>query len=298
MRIVLKDNKQKELIDKEKEALNLSFNGLAKRLGIKYGRLIAYYYDNVLLPKDIFEKFSVRKEFVKHIIDKKEDTWGKVKGGHTSTGNTKKIKIPNESKKLAEFYGIMLGDGNLTVKKAYKIGTYQIRIVGDSRHDKEYLINYAKPLIENLFEIKVKISKQKDANALYLTSTSKKLSEFLEIKGFKPGDKIKNQLEIPSWIKKTPEFLRKCLRGLYDTDGSIYKLTNQNSHQISFRNYNITLMNDVRNSLLSLGVGVSKISKGNEITITRKTELRKFLNEVGFSNNKHLNKVKMWNLAP
>ena len=175
MRLVLRENKQKELIEKEKENLGLSFNSLAKKLGIKYGRLLAHYYEGVLLPQEVFNKFSIKKEFVKHIINKKEDGWGQSKGGNNSKGKTKEIKIPKESKELAEFYGIMLGDGNLTVKKAYKMGTYQIRIVGDSRHDKAYLINYVKPLIKRLFEIEVKTSKQKEANALCLTSTSKKL---------------------------------------------------------------------------------------------------------------------------
>ncbi|MBS3091359.1 hypothetical protein J4217_02835 [Candidatus Pacearchaeota archaeon] len=177
--------------------------------------------------------------------------------------------------KLAEFFGIMLGDGNLTKIKKYKIANYQIRVVGDSRYDKEYLINYVQPLIKQLFGgVKVNIKKQNFKNGLNVTAYGLRLVEFLESKGFKPGDKIRNQTTIPSWVKTNPKFLRACLCGLYDTDGSVYKLTNQNSFQFSFRNYNFTLINDVRNSLLSMNINCSKISKGNEITITKKSELR------------------------
>ena len=39
-----------------------------------------------------------------------------------------------------------------------------------------------------------------------------------------------------------------------DTDGSVYKITGQNSHQINFSNRNRFLLNDVRNSLIYLGI--------------------------------------------
>ena len=100
------------------------------------------------------------------------------------------------------------------------------------------------------------------------------------------------------WISSNPLFLRRCIRGLYDTDGSVYKLTNQDSHQINFCNYNWHLLSETRNALVSLGIQPSKISKGKEINITKKSELRKFLNTIGFSNKKHLNKIKMWKIAP
>ncbi len=192
----------------------------------------------------------------------------------------------------------MLGDGNLTKIKKYKIRVYQIKIVGDSRHDKDYLVNFVKPLMENLFKIKVNLYKPKVANALYLSSTSKRLVEFLETKGFKPGNKITNKLGIPQWIKSNNNYLRACIRGLFDTDGCIYKLTNQNSYQICFTNYNPILLNDVRNSLIYLGIKPSKITKNRDIMITKRSELQRFLKEIRFSNFKHLNKAKLWNLAP
>jgi len=298
MRLVFDKNKQKELIEKEKSKFNLSLTQLAKKLKINIGKLNGFYYDNILLSENIFNKFSLKDEYSRFVNERKDENWGRAKGGkNSSSGLVKKIKIPKKSKELAEFYGIMLGDGNLMMKKDYKIGTYQIRIVGDSRYGKSYLLNYVKPLIEYLFSIKVAVFKQKNTNALYLTCTGKKLAEFLEDIGFKAGDKIRNRLTIPDWIKNNQNFLRACLRGLYDTDGSAYKLTNQNVYQFSFRNYNSDLINNVRNSLLLLGISCSKISKGNEITITKKSELRKFLNIIGFSNSKHLDKVKMWNLA-
>lgn len=299
MRLVLKQNKQKELIEKEKQIFNLSFSKLARKLRIADGKLKAYYYDGILLPEKIFERFELKKEFEKYIIQKKSDTWGQSIGGKLSEGSSiKELLLPPESIELSEFYGIMLGDGNLTKIKKYKIRVYQIKIVGDSRHDKDYLVNFVKPLMENLFKIKVNLYKPKVANALYLSSTSKRLVEFLETKGFKPGNKITNKLGIPQWIKSNNNYLRACIRGLFDTDGCIYKLTNQNSYQICFTNYNPILLNDVRNSLIYLGIKPSKITKNRDIMITKRSELQRFLKEIRFSNFKHLNKAKLWNLAP
>ena len=296
MRLVLKEGKQRALIDEERRLFNLSLAKLANKLNIKEGRLCGYYYNNLLIPEELFNKFSLKKKYTPFIIDKKIENWGRIEGGFISKGKTKVIKLPDESEDLAELYGIMLGDGNLTRIKGYKLGTYQLRITGDSRNDKEYFLTYLKPLIEKLFNISVRCSYLKNKNVINLVASGRELVNFFESKGFKPGNKITNQLEIPSWIKQNKEFLRVCIKGLYDTDGSVYKLTNQNSHQICFTNYNNKLLNDVRDGLISFGVVPSKITKGTEIVITKKSELRKFLNEVGFRNSRHLNKVKMFNL--
>ncbi len=293
MRVVFIKGKQRELIRKEKEQRGLCWREFAQQLQIKEGNLKAYFYEQTLIPERLFDKFSLRKEFKKFILEKKEENWGRIKGGRISPGKIKKINLPKESKKLAEFYGIMLGDGNLNKTKGYKIGTYMIRIVGDSRKDRDYLINFVKPLIESLFSIKTKIGKFKNENAMFVEAHSINLVKFLESKGFKPGNKIKNKLEIPDWIRQNPSFLRSCLRGLYDTDGSIYRLTNQNSHQINFCNKNQYLLNDVRDSLIKLRINPSKISKEKDLYITKRSELKRFLKVVGFHNPKHLNKVKM-----
>ncbi len=300
MRLKFVEGKQKEMIKKFKEDNNLTWNQLAEILEIKFGKLKTYVDETSLIGEVLYKKLDKKRKYFQFIIERKEDNWGRKKGGINSNGNTKKINIPKESKEFAEFYGAMLGDGNSHRTKYYnsisdKRGIYMIRIVGDSRLDKDYLINYIKPIIEKLFLVNVRQGIFKNTNAMFVEVHGCRLVEFLEKKGFPPGNKIKNKLRIPGWIRRNELYLRKCLRGLYDTDGSVYKLTNQNSHQICFTNVNFQLMNDVRDSLLNLGINCSKISN-KDLYITKKSELRKFLKLVGFSNNRHLKKVKMWNL--
>lgn len=295
MRILLEEGKQKELINSFRKENLITSNQLSSYLGIPPGRLKAYFDETALIPKDIFDRLNKNNSFSKFILEIKEEGWGKIKGGKVSPGNTKKIFFPKDSKELAEFYGIMLGDGNSHRTQAYKKGTYMIRIVGDIRKDREYLTGYVKPLIERLFRIRVRVGKFK-SNAMFIESHSRELVSFLELKGFKPGDKIRNQLGIPEWIKNNNDFLRMCLRGLYDTDGSVYKLTNQNSCQIDFCNYNQRLLADVRDALIELGISPSKISKQKDVYITKKSEIAKFLKVIGFHNPKHLCRLEMFDL--
>ncbi|MFA5992538.1 MAG: LAGLIDADG family homing endonuclease [Candidatus Pacearchaeota archaeon] len=298
MRLLLKKGKQQELLKKEKEMLGLTWKELANRLGLKFGKLLSYYNEECLIDSSLFNNLHFSDNFREFIIEEKSDNWGRKKGGTISKGSTKIIRLPEDSEDLAELYGIMLGDGNSTKIKDYKIGTYMIRIVGHAELDKEYLLDYVKPIIERLFSIKVKFGYAKKSNAIFIQAHGVELINFFESKGFKPGNKIDNQLRIPSWIFENNNYLSVCLRGLFDTDGSIYKLTNQNTHQINFKNYNLKLLEDVRNGLLSLGINCSNISKGNSVYITKKTELAKFFKSIGFRNPKHLNRLKMFGIAP
>lgn len=310
MRVSLQKGKQKELINLAKD--RFTWRELSIKLDISEGYLRnELRKEQRLLSEVLYRRLGnlTHKNFDKFIIKKLDENWGKIKGGRNSKGRTKEINIPEESEKLAEFYGIMLGDGNSYRTKYYKSrtqkrGVYSIKIIGDSRHDKEYFINYVKPLIESLFEIVVRSGKFKpkniggfnSKNGMFLGAESVQLVSFLEKKGFKPGNKIKNKVGIPKWIKNNKRYLRACLRGIFDTDGSIYKLTNQSSIQINFTNYNIQLLEDVFNSLIFLGINPSKISMGCKIYITKRSELRKFLKLISFSNYKHLKKVKKLNL--
>ncbi len=300
MRLKFIKGKQKELIHEFRVKNKLSWKEFCFKLKIKCGRLIAYFNETSLIDEEIYKRLDKKGKYAEFILERKNENWGQKKGGINSYGRTKKIKFPEDSQELAEFYGVMLGDVNSHRTSFYKSrknkrGVYAIRIVGDSRLDKLYLMEYVKPIIENLFEINVVIKFYSQKNAMHLESHGVKLIEFLERKGFKPGNKIKNKLRLPLWIKQNKEYLKVCLRGLYDTDGSVYKLTNQNSHQICFTNFNKGLLKDVRDSLLNLGVNCSKISN-KDLYITKKSELRKFLKLIGFSNDRHLKKVKMWEL--
>jgi intein/homing endonuclease len=294
MRIWFEKGKQKELIEREREELNLSWKEFADKLNINFSKLNSFHYEEVLIDDLTFSKLSLRKFYEKFIVHKLIDNWGQVKGGKLSEGTTKQIKIPKKSEKLAEFFGIMLGDGHVQKIGGYKLGTYNISITGHSILDKDYLLTFVKPLGEKLFEIKARVYFLKKSQGLQIIFDSRNLVDFFEKENFKAGDKIKNQSTIPSWIKENPQFLAACLRGLHDTDGCFYRLTNQNSFQIGFTNHDVKLLKDTQIGLKSLGVGVSNIINNRKYVITKKSEIAKFYKLVGFHNSKHLNKIRAY----
>lgn len=209
--------------------------------------------------------------------------------------NTKKIKIPVYSEELAEFIGILLGDGNIcSFIKGKKNRTYSVRIAGDSRNDYTYLTKFVAPLCKNLFGITPKFYKSKRCNAFYVRLDGLRLIEYLSTMGLKSGNKLKNQSTIPKWIWSNNKYLRSCVRGLIDTDGSIYELLPNwpGCMQIMFKNYDKTLLEDTRKAFLLLGFKISNISMGNKIYLTRKLDIDKFYKEVGFSNLKHILRYK------
>ena len=210
------------------------------------------------------------------------------------------ISYPEYSEHLAEFIGIILGDGNIHAYcKGKKVRTYMVRIAGDYEKDEDYLRCYIPQLCKILFNIDVKFYRQPNSKELMVLMHSKAIVEFLAKMGLKAGNKIKNQSTIPNWIWSKPEYLRACIRGLMDTDGSFYELLPQwpGLFQLTLENRNITLLRDSRKALLMLGFRVSKIcgnrtEYGTKFYITRKDQIQKYIKEIGFSNKKNLNKIR------
>ena len=137
-----------------------------------------------------------------------------------------KLLVKNPSEELAEFVGIMLGDGNInpsyrdkkTKKYRYQ---YAIRICGHKTNDREYLLDYVKPLAYKLFKIKFNIYEHSSKEALYLAISDKNFYFTLEHWGLIPGNKKLNNVKIPTWIFSRKKYIRACIRGLIDTDGSV-----------------------------------------------------------------------------
>ena len=297
MRIKLKEGKQKEIILLAKN--NLTWKNLANKLDINEKYLYFELKKEIrLLSEEKYKQLCsiAQVNFDNYIEKKLDDNWGRSKGGKHSKGHTIKIIEPEKDERLAEFIGAVLGDGNINYyKKGKKIGVYHIRIAGDLNKDKDYHLNYLKNLFENIFNLKAKEILGKKGR--FLNVCSKELVEFFSKMGLKPGNRIKNQVTIPDWIYKRDSYLKACLRGLIDTDGSVFRMSNKDPQliRISFTNYDKKLLQDTRESFIKLGFSPSKIILNKQFFISKKKEIDKYLKEIGFSNEKHLNRLKVLN---
>jgi hypothetical protein len=295
MRIVLKKGKQKKLIEFAKR--DFAWKELGEKLGICSGYLRnELRHEKRYLSRNIYDKLCklANVNLDEFIIKRLRDNWGRVKGGNSSLGNTKNFKEPLESEKLAELFGVIIGDGHVNkLEIGKKIRCYSIVIAGDSRNDKDYMSNYLPSLFFKLFGERGSLAYSSDKNVMYTKVFGKRIIEFIENKGILSGNKKNNMQSIPKWIMRNDKYLRACLRGLIDTDGCIYYISKKNRNlRISFTSYIPKLLNDVRESFIKLGFHPSKIIVNKNICLSRKEEIKKFLNEIGFSNDKHLKRLQ------
>jgi len=226
---------------------------------------------------------------------------GRIKGGLNSPGSTKRILLPIHSEELAEFIGIILGDGNIhSYKKGKKVGVYSIRIAGDLKLDYNYHVNFIKPLGERLFWLKAGIRKISKHNEIFTCFYSREMVRFLNDNGLHSGDKITNRLGIPQWVKDDENYLKACLRGIIDTDGSIFRMSQRDNNllRIGFTNHNPKLLSDTRDAFIKLGYHPSKIIRNRTFFVSRQSDVVKYINEVGFSNRKHRSRLHTFLFSP
>lgn len=199
---------------------------------------------------------------------------------------TKKVHVNNQrsdiliptrySPELAEFVGIMLGDGNLTPTQ-----------VTVTLGKKDKYADYVAYLMDCLFGIESRILFSKNGDYVVYFGSTKIVRWFLKM-GL-VFNKVKSQVDVPRWIFSRRHFMRSALRGLFDTDGSVYRL--RWGAQISFCNHSRPLIESVRRMLIRLDFHPSHIS-GFNLYLTRKSDIARFCKEIGFSNKKHIARLK------
>ena len=183
------------------------------------------------------------------------------------------VNIPKiYSEQLAEMIGILLGDGHLTPTQ-----------VTVTLGKKDEYVDYVSDLMEQLFKVRPKVITTKDGHYVIYLGSARLVRWFLNM-GL-VFNKVGSQVNMPSWCFKNKRFLKNAVRGLIDTDGSVYKLRSGNV-QMSFCNRSLPLLKSARLALLSLGLFPSQIS-GYNFYITRKDDLHRYYHKIGFNNKKN-----------
>ena len=188
------------------------------------------------------------------------------------------IQIPKEySASLAEFFGIMLGDGHLSsFQTVVTLGTKEL----------EY-VEYVAVRMRALFGVSASIFVRQDGyRDVYLGSSA--LTAWLKKEGL-VHNKVASQVDVPSWIFGNQEYMISFLRGFFDTDGSIYKL--RYGIQISLTNKSLPMLHSLRSMLLTLQYKPSEVSSWR-VYLTRKTDIERFFNEIQPANTKHLRRYR------
>ena len=192
-----------------------------------------------------------------------------------------------DGERLSEMIGVFLGDGCFHIKKN---NSYFIFISMDKK-DKEYT-KYLKNLFLELYPNE-KFVIYECPDQVRLINRSKKFGNDIIKKGIIPGDKVKNKVKFPIWIWKNKKYVTGVLRGLFDTDGCIYRKY-ENYLQIQYKFANYDLLDDSRKALINLGFTPTKIQKevnkkniAWKFYLCKQKEIDRFMNKIKPKNPKH-----------
>lgn len=227
---------------------------------------------------------------------RKWQEWWNEKGKYQTdrvVGKIKECRLPPPSKELAEFFGIMIGDGGIT--------KYQCSITLNSVTDSKY-VYFVEKLIYQLFKIRPARLHKKNTRALTLSVSRKKLNDFLWKLGLNKGNKLLQGLDIPKWIIENPTYQKACIRGLFDTDGCLF----QETHFVKKKKYSYPRLNLVTGSrplstsvinilgTLDLMPKLRRNGRNFAIQIENKEKICQYFKIIGTSNPKHL---RRWHSA-
>lgn len=189
------------------------------------------------------------------------------------------VRVPSaRSEKLAEFFGIMLGDGH--------VGHYQVMVTLGTK-EAPYA-QYVQRLMQEIFGGVPKLMRLKRGHStVYLGSTL--VTKWLKYEGL-VQNKVAAQVDVPVWIFEKPEYMQACLRGFFDTDGSVYKL--RYGMQVSFTNHSMPLLASLQRMLRELGYSPSVVS-AYRMYLTRVPDVRRFFAEIQPKNPKHVRRYKL-----
>ena len=190
------------------------------------------------------------------------------------------VIIPESySEELAEFLGIMLGDGHIShFQTVVTLGSKEL----------EY-VEYVADLMQRLFNARGTICVRKNGyRDVYIGSVA--LTAWLKEGGL-VNNKVTAQVGVPSWIQDRPVYQERFIRGFFDTDGSVYRL--RFGRQISFTNMSRPLLDSLREMLSALQYKPSLVS-AHRVYLTRKDDVDRFFAEIAPANRKHVRRYELF----
>ena len=196
----------------------------------------------------------------------------------------KPICIPEVSPQLAEFVGIMMGDGGMS--------RYQATITLHRDDDWDYA-KFVSAQVKELFGYTPGIRVSTKQAVVRIVISRINIVRFLYSLGLPIGDKIRNHIDIPRWIRKKDFLLHACVRGLVDTDGSVFvhsylsKGKRYAYKKLSFTSASEPLRQSVKKTLQGLGLQ-ARLGSNNDVRIDSKNDTHRYFEVIGSSNPKHL----------
>lgn len=206
---------------------------------------------------------------------------------------------------ISEICGSIIGDGWI------QSNGKNLFITGNLTEDKKYYDNHLAPLIRK--ELKIDLQPRSFLYwRTYGVGIYKKeiIKQFLEL-GMLQGEKASRTF-IPDKFKRNKKYFIPLLRGIFDTDGSIYFMRDPNPKRkssfhvrprIRIACISKRLIDDIKFLSKNIGIKHSNPSPFNWkndknpvyiFEINEKSSIQKWLNLIGTKNPVHQTKVSIW----
>ena len=211
---------------------------------------------------------------------------------YPNKSHRKKVNIPGPSVELAEFVGIMLGDGGINNPWQANIS---MNAVADAFYSK-----YVEGLIIRLFGVKPAIRKRKERDTLIISLASTTIVDYLVSIGLPRGNKLRAGLKIPNWILNNPTYSNACVRGLMDTDGCLYihrhKVGGMKYRNLGlcFSSYSPILIEQMAKLFEESSIMPHINGTGRSIYLYRVSAVERYLSTFGTSNERLKSLYRKW----
>ena len=210
---------------------------------------------------------------------------------------------------LAELLGIHVGDGCISKNERYS----EYYLGGDLTEEREYHDSWVGPLFNKkimlpLLNRKIVYKEHPKVGVYGFYLFNHTVVQFFEKLGIKAGSKL--HVTIPQVILDQPPLHKRFLRGLFDTDGTLYFDKNRSAKQpvnkvpmIRLGSVSKLLIQQVHEMLQGLGIHsrIMKPWKGKRnknalhaVTISRKKDIHYFIENIEFKNTKHVTRWKVY----
>jgi intein/homing endonuclease len=151
---------------------------------------------------------------------------------------------------------------------------------------------FVQKLMYTLFGVRTSVYYRKDAQAHSVVLARRKIVDYMCSLGLVTGNKVDQKIKVPEWVLENEMYSLACLRGLMDTDGSVYIHTyqvNKKQYQykkLCFSSASAPLRKDVQFILHRFGSAAT--CSGTNVRIDAIADVKRYMEVVGTHNPKHL----------
>ena len=187
---------------------------------------------------------------------------------------------------IAELIGAILGDGNIYAKRP----SY-VEFCGNPNTDCSYFRSVLIPIVERNLVRTPRLTFR--SRGVRFRINHKGFVEWLAEIGI-PSGAAKGKVGIPPLIMSDSECLRRCIRGVFDTDGSVYfdrrSVYRRPYPRIELHMTNKRILKQIEESMNNMGINCSLSRKGS-VETAGFGPLVRFLERIGFANERHTNRI-------